>query len=259
MKCKICAQSIDLIFEGMILDTHSVKYFFCPSCRFLQTEEPYWLEQAYANVINAQDTGLIWRNNDFSRRVAVLLYYLFDRRSLFVDYAGGYGVFTRLMRDIGFDFYWHDPLCANIFAKGFEWDQGTGRLVEAVTCFEAFEHFLQPREDLQKILSISRTVIFSTQLLPDEVPKPADWWYYGLNHGQHVAFYSLQTLDYLAAQNGLRLYSNRRNLHLLTEKKLSPAKFQLLLNGTNRGLYHFVSKRMNSRTFDDMTRLDRVR
>ncbi len=40
----------------------------------------------------------------------------------FLDYAGGYGVFTRLMRDIGFDFYWHDPYTQNLFANGFEKD-----------------------------------------------------------------------------------------------------------------------------------------
>jgi hypothetical protein len=258
MICKICGQESRAVFRAKVLGRHDAQYFHCPSCRFLQTEEPYWLEQAYSNVINAQDTGLLARNTDLSRRVAVLLFFLFDRKSLFVDYAGGYGVFARLMRDIGFEFYWHDPLCPNLFAKGFEWDPVTGRPVEAVTCFEAFEHFLQPREDLKKILSVSRTVIFSTQLLPADVPEPADWWYYGFNHGQHISFYSLQTLAYLAAQNNLRLYSNHRNLHLLTEKKLSPSKFQLLLKGTNRGLFRFISKRISSRTFDDMTRLDRV-
>jgi len=259
MKCKICGQESQPLFRGRVLATYNIQYFHCPSCRFLQTEEPYWLERAYSNVINTQDTGLLSRNSDYSHRVAVLLYYLFDRRSLFVDYAGGYGVFTRLMRDIGFDFYWHDPMCANLFAKGFEWNPEKGQPIEALTCFEAFEHFRQPQEELKKILAYSRTILFSTQLLPDKVPVPSEWWYYGLNHGQHISFYSLQTLAYLAAQNNLRLYSNRRNLHLLTEKKLSPAKFRLLLKSTNRGFFHFVSKRMRSRTFDDMTRLDRVR
>lgn len=254
MKCGICGRESRPIFRGRVLGAHDIQYFLCPSCLFLQTEDPYWLDQAHQDVINIQDTGLLARNITLSRRVAVLLYFLFDRRSLFADYAGGYGVFTRLMRDIGFDFYWHDPYCHNIFAKGFEWTPAKGRDIEALTCLEVLEHFRQPREEIQKILDLARNVIFSTHLLPDKIPEPQDWWYYGLAHGQHISFYSFKTLEHLATQYGLRLYSNRRDFHLLTEKIISPAKFRLLLEGTNYGLFHFASRRMKSRTFADMNR-----
>jgi hypothetical protein len=39
------------------------------------------------------------------------------KNGTFVDIGGGYGLLTRLMRDRGFDFYWKDPHCENIFAK----------------------------------------------------------------------------------------------------------------------------------------------
>ena len=34
----------------------------CPKCGYVQTETPYWLEQAYVHAINRSDTGLLRRN-----------------------------------------------------------------------------------------------------------------------------------------------------------------------------------------------------
>jgi hypothetical protein len=55
------------------------------------------------------------RNINLSKMVATILLLFFDFRRKFLDYAGGYGVFVRLMRDIGFDFYWYDKsICKRI-------------------------------------------------------------------------------------------------------------------------------------------------
>ena len=108
----------------------------------------------------------------------------------FLDYAGGYGVFTRLMRDIGFDFYWHDPYTQNLFANGFEDDLKSNSKFELLTAFEVFEHLVNPKEELEKMLRFSDTIVFSTELMPQEIPDPEEWWYYGFNHGQHISFYT---------------------------------------------------------------------
>jgi len=49
------------------------------------------------------------RNISSSKITAVILFFLFKKFGKFLDFGGGYGIFTRLMRDIGFDFYWYDP------------------------------------------------------------------------------------------------------------------------------------------------------
>jgi hypothetical protein len=54
------------------------------------------------------DTGIMQRNLYLSKITAFILLLFFDCRKKFLDYAGGYGVFVRLMRDYGFDFYWYD-------------------------------------------------------------------------------------------------------------------------------------------------------
>jgi hypothetical protein len=52
-----------------------------------------------------------------------------------VDCAGGYGILTRLLRDIGVDALWSDPFCQNLMALGFE---HSNEPAELVTAFEEF-------------------------------------------------------------------------------------------------------------------------
>jgi hypothetical protein len=92
----------------MILNKYDIKYYHCVNCGFLQTEESYWLNEAYDESINISDTGIMSRNIHLSKITTLILYFFFDKNNKFLDFAGGYGIFTRLMRDIGFDFYWSD-------------------------------------------------------------------------------------------------------------------------------------------------------
>ncbi len=250
MKCKICEQENDEIFRARLLNKYDIAYYYCDNCGFLQTEEPYWLDEAYNESINITDTGILLRNIWYSNLASTIIYFLFNSKDKFLDFAGGYGIFTRLMRDKGFDFYWKDEYTKNIVARGFECDS-TDKF-EAVTAYEVFEHFSQPTNEISKILKISKNLIFSTELLPIEVPKPEKWWYYGLEHGQHISFYSIKTLRFIAEKFNLNIYSNNRNFHILTKKKINPLLFKLLLKFNNYGIKYFVNKMNHSKTFDDM-------
>jgi hypothetical protein len=223
--CRLCGHETAHRFDAEVLGKHRVGYHECPACGLLQTDEPHWLAESYAESINVQDTGLVARNVAFAADAAALLYAFFDRRGKYVDWAGGYGLFTRLMRDAGFDFRTFDPNTQNLLARGFE-AAPDERGVELVTSFESFEHFVRPGEEIAKMLALSRNLLFSTVLLPTPIPAPRDWWYYGLEHGQHVAFYARRTLAHVAAKHGLHLHAWGR-LHLLTEKAIAPWRLKL--------------------------------
>ncbi|MEI8061181.1 MAG: class I SAM-dependent methyltransferase [Candidatus Berkelbacteria bacterium] len=249
MKCRICKSNCEEIFDAVILNKHRVKYYYCENCGFLFTENPHWLAEAYKESMNFSDTGVLQRNVLFSKYASVLLHFLFDNKAKFLDWAGGFGVFTRLMRDIGFDYYWSDPYTENILARNFEGSE-TDKY-ELVTSFESFEHFVDPIYELEKILKVCKNIFFSTETLPNPVPLTADWWYFGLCHGQHLSFYSPKTLKYLAHKYGLRYYSYG-SLHLFTNKKINKIRFRLLFKLTEFGLDHFVARRMKSKTISDM-------
>jgi hypothetical protein len=253
MICKICNATSQKTFSSKILNKYDIEYFYCKECGFLQTEEPYWLSESYRSSINMSDTGIIERNIYFSKITATIMYFLFDINSKYLDFAGGYGILTRLMRDIGFDFYWSDEYTQNLFARGFEYSENIGN-IKLITCFEGFEHFVNPLNEIEKMRNISKNILFSTYLLPSPIPKPDEWWYYGLEHGQHISFYSMKTLEYLAKKYGLNFYF-ADGIHVLTEKSFSPLFFKVLIKSNKFGLSSFVKRKMVSRTFEDMQKI----
>ncbi len=222
MRCKICARPAPLFGTATVMGRHAVRYFRCEHCGFMQTEAPFWLEAAYASAMTRSDLGLASRNVTMARLTEAVLLAFFDPNSRFVDYGGGYGLLVRLMRDRGFDYYRSEMHAANLFAQGFDAAPGDYALL---TAFEVCEHLVEPLADFARMRAFSRNLLFSTILLPDPPPPLDEWWYYGLDHGQHVALYSRRSLECVADDLGLRLVSNRRNLHLLTDRRLRNFSF----------------------------------
>ena len=247
MKCKICSQENKSIFSGIVLNKYNIKYYHCSYCGFIQTEEPYWLDDAYSESINISDTGYMQRNLNLSKKLTILLRLFYNKNAKFLDYAGGYGVFVRLMRDVGFDYYWDDKFTTNLFARGFEYNKED---IKAITTFESFEHFVNPLEEIEKMLQTSKTIIFSTLLLSQNIPKPKDWWYYGLDHGQHISFYNENTFRCIANKYGLNYY-NLGGLQLLTDKSI-PSYVKLILKFSKFGLHKVLQKKLKSRTLSDL-------
>jgi len=245
MNCKICGEAASLAFISKVLNKYDVKYFKCRGCGFLFTEEPFWLSEAYKNPINIYDTGIMTRNIYFSKIVSTFIYFCLDKDAKFLDYAGGYGIFTRLMRDIGFDYYWYDDFTQNLLARGFEMQTEHG-MYELLTAFEVFEHLVNPKVEVEKMLSKSDNILLSTIILSEAIPQ-TNWWYYGFGHGQHISFYSENTLQTLASHFGMHFYPFN-NLFLMTKRKFNYQKLKFIFNTARYGLYYFVKLRMKSLT-----------
>ncbi len=226
MQCKICGSPSDYVFHGQVLRKHSVAYYRCPQCEFMQTEEPYWLAEAYSSAISDLDLGPVNRAVSGARIVESLILSSFDPNARFIDWGGGYGVFTRLMRDMGYDFYWRDAYCQNLFAKHFVAEADSG--YELLTCFEVFEHLVQPMAEIEAMLKLSPNILFSTQLPPSRLRTATDWWYLTPEHGQHVAIYSVPALRFIAGKFGLHLATDGSALHLLSQRPVSERVFRAI-------------------------------
>lgn len=221
--CQICGSVSHLFDQALILNQYTIDYFKCSACHFIQTETPYWLEEAYSRPIAKSDVGLVSRSTISAEVTAKMILLYFNSQGKFIDYGCGYGLFVRMMRDKGFDFYGYDKYCQNLFCESFEAD--LNQSYELVSAFEVFEHFVEPLEELEKLLQLSRNILFSTQLLPADHPKPNDWWYYALHEGQHISIYTPKALLQLAQKFNLNLYSDGSSFHLITEKKLPQSLF----------------------------------
>ncbi len=131
MICRICASPSSPFGTARLLDRHDVQYFRCPACGFVQTEEPYWLDEAYAEAITRTDLGLVARNQGFSVLSRAVIGAFFQSEGRFLDYGGGYGLFVRTMRDLGFDFRLYERQCPNLFARRVRRRPRLGRPVRA--------------------------------------------------------------------------------------------------------------------------------
>lgn len=249
-QCPVCGSSRSHAFSATLLRKHQVSYYRCPRCGLLQTEEPYWLDEAYSDAIAISDTGLIRRNLSIAAKLAALLYFERDAEGAYLDVAGGYGMLTRLMRDFGFDFYWSDKYCQNLLARGFEADKANAPF-KALTAFEVLEHVHDPLAFIAEVMESygSRTLVFSTELYGD-TPPADDWWYYAFDTGQHISFYQAQTMLCIAERLGLKFHS-AHGIHMLTDQPVNMRRFNLLTGRLAYPLALYVKYRMPSRTLPD--------
>jgi len=240
------------LFRHEVLSKYEIEYFLCPHCGLIQTEEPYWLDEAYETAIASLDTGILHRNIRIRRYLEPLIELLGLAQGHFADIGGGYGTLTRLMRDIGYDFSTYDPYCENIFAINFEVQpQAT---YDALLAFEVVEHLSDPLKFLKDSFSAysTKTIFLSTNTYQD-VPEKT-WWYYSFDTGQHISFYQKKTLSILAEKNGCRLYSLSDSMHVITDKKISFLTLLLLRNKLFFWTYALITRarRLNkTKTFED--------
>jgi hypothetical protein len=244
MICKICAGTAISMSCALILGRFKVEFFHCPACGFVQTETPFWLEEAYSETIAASDVGLVSRNLRASHISRSIIHAFFNPAARFLDWGGGCGLFVRLMRNAGLDFYWYDAYSPNLFAKGVEVNLEKRPTFELITAFEVFEHLKNPLDDIRIMLNLSRNIFFSTHLITEkQAPHFDKWWYYDLDNGQHIAFFSLKTLKRIAQIFGLRLYSNCKNFHLLTDRRLPAIFVKLMLKSRFAVLFGLFCRR----------------
>lgn len=202
--CRLCHSPMESAFEKEILARYPVRYSRCTACGALQTELPYWLDEAYAGQAERFDTGKASRtlaNFLVLPRLLEILGVRKDDRAL--DFGSGTGLLTRLMRDLGYDFFAYDKYGAGEFAGAYQWRELT-HSCRLVTMFEVAEHFVNPLAEWGNIFALDPDfVIGSTGIFQGQ---GADWDYLAPESGQHVFFYTFEALSVLAAKFGRTAY-----------------------------------------------------
>lgn len=248
--CRVCGRQSGFVFAQDVIG-HGVAYFECPNCGYLQTERPFWLDQAYSSAINDVDTGILLRNGLNLGRVVMTLLALHKLGGVVVDHAGGYGILVRLLRDAGVNARWRDKYCQNLLARGFDDDANAG--CDLVTAFEVFEHLVEPIVELESLLRKAPAVLLSTELIPSvETPSP-EWWYLGPEHGQHIGFFRKSTLAWMARQLQCHVATDGASVHLFSRTPI-PRSWLPLLRA--RRLWPAVARLgLRSHTMTDFDRL----
>jgi hypothetical protein len=226
-RCRLCAGETEEVFRKRVLKKYEVAYYRCQACGSIQTERPYWLDDAYAaSNLAAADTGAVARNLSCQAVMFVITRLLrIPESARILDFGGGNGLLCRLLRDCGFDAHVSDASASNDFAQGFEDDRSN---YDTICAFEVAEHFVEPRKDMANILGRSAFLcVIGTETYRGQDP---DWWYFIPASGQHIFFYSPRGLGELGAAFGYS-YAGFGNIHLLLKRPLGKVEKVLLRFG----------------------------
>lgn len=232
MKCKICSELSEKIFSKKILLKYDVDYHQCSNCGFIQTDTPFWLEEAYNNAITSLDIGILKRNNELAHIVPKFIDTFFPKSTKYLDFAGGYGIFVRLMRDLGYEFYRQDIYCENIFSKHFDITDTDLKTFDVVTAFEVFEHLENPLQEIEDMLKFGDNLIFSTDIVPED-GNIENWVYIANETGQHIAFYTEKALRIIAEKFGKHYY-RRKNYHIFSAEAFSKEQIDFAIHDVSK-------------------------
>lgn len=255
-KCIVCNSGTELLFKGLILGKYDVEYNYCSNCKCIFTEKPYWLDEAYEDSILRTDTGIMVRNLQICDELVILFRKFHNSEINVVDYGGGYGILTRMLRDRGVNTFWSDKFSSNFLARGFEYDGVSN--VDVFLAFEVVEHLVNPIEAITEIMEKTNCFIFTTTPLPRvDYESNEDWWYFAPEAGQHIFFSSKETFKKMAEMIGCQ-YQNIWGYHILYRGKQFnglnlASKFWILLSRVffRFKLIIFQRGRFKSKTWDD--------
>lgn len=206
--CRLCYAPATHQFQHTILARHRADYFACTGCGSLQTTLPHWLDEAYGFGGSTLDVGTALRplQNWLLLATAFTACGL-PRTARYLDFGGNTGLFTQLMRYSGYNFACFDRFVKPFFADYHHVRELGDTPSDVITAFEVFEHFSEPRRELDALFATRPAlVISSTQLWQNQGP---DWDYLAPACGQHVFFYTEAALQNVAARHGYALIVGR--------------------------------------------------
>jgi hypothetical protein len=168
----------------------------------------------------------------------------------FLDFGGGDGLFARMMRDVGIEFWSEDKYLPNTRCD-LRLVGPVPSAFEAVTLFEVFEHLSDPFSTFETVFERSPTLLFTTEPIPRGGVNP-DWWYFSWATGQHILFASRKGIGLLAGRLDANVVSVGQ-FHFLSRRSLPRWRVRTaLLFGRFAALMMPVVERLSSLAVADM-------
>ena len=236
VSCKLCASEMRTLGALRILGRHEASFHQCERCGFVQTDRPWWLEEAYMRTITATDLGLLARCRTLAERVPGVLACAGALEGPVLDWGGGYGTLTRMLRDRGVDCWHSDPYCANIHAQGFATSLERRDRWAAVLAVEVLEHLEDPWTFFRAAAARTDLILATTEMVSVPAPDLDDWWYWAPEHGQHIAFYSRGALEHVGDALGMR-YVPAGRLHVWTRDANAVQRLAMRASPIRRALF----------------------
>lgn len=233
--CPVCGGRPVSLFELSLVESVTRTLLRCEMCGFVWVPDPVWLADSFKTELHALDVGSVARTDLVARFVRGLRFAgCISSKSALIDIGGGDGLLTRQLRDRGIDARFDDPFTEPLFDVGPSLEDG--RVAEFGVMSEVALHFSEPIGDFGAALQKCDKLLFTAVSPPEHVD--ANWWYLMPQSGQHVAFYSRNSIQELARMLGCDWCSDGKFFHFLSKDKIS-FKWRLLIK--MRGLAILLS------------------
>jgi glycosyltransferase involved in cell wall biosynthesis len=162
------------------------------------------LDEAYADPRPITDTGIVQRTLENSILCAEIFnYFEISAEHRCLDFGGGNGLFSRMMRDRGYDFFCYDRYATSFYVPHHVATEHDIKQAVVVTCFEVLEHLPNPAKELNEIFAYQPDILIASSSLYNG--QGPEWPYLSVENGQHVFFYSAHALGMIAQAYGYHL------------------------------------------------------
>lgn len=193
LNCRLCNTEANFVFNNKVLNKLDINYYRCPQCESLQTEKPYWLEEAYSRSnLCEDDLGAAYRTLKNQEKVFFLGKLLNIQKAL--DWGAGDGLLCRLLRDYELNFFSSDKYSFPKYSSKFVIKDYNN--LDLIVSFEVFEHMSEPNQEIDFLFKKNSNSIFISTLFYNNNKK--DWHYLHPESGMHVFFYSKKSLEMIA-------------------------------------------------------------
>jgi SAM-dependent methyltransferase len=194
-----------------------IYYSLCDQCGFCFASEMYeWtLDQFEHKIYNEEylevDPDYVQKRPSLNAAALVEMFGRSGTGINHLDYGGGHGLLSDLMRDSGWKSASYDPFVD----RAMQIDQ-LGKY-DLITAFEVFEHVPDVKQlasDLSMLLNPEGIVLFSTLLSDGHIlPRQRlSWWYASPRNG-HISLFSTNSLRALGAGAEFRCRSFSEGFH----------------------------------------------
>jgi SAM-dependent methyltransferase len=190
-----------------------VYYHQCDACGLIFTTAfDHWSKADYLQHIYNDDYVLVDPDYIDSRpagNAAFILDFIKKGHGLrCLDYGGGNGKLTSLLRKGGVDGHSWDPMDEERVPPSGSFD--------FISAFEVLEHTPEPLATVQEALGLLNgrgVLLFSTLTIDHVSPRGMDNWYIAPRNG-HITLYTRRSLQTMFAGSGYRIHHFNDNLHM---------------------------------------------
>ncbi len=195
-----------------------VDYFLCDGCGFCFAPEfQSWTlaefsEEIYNDDYVNVDPEYVSDRPSGSARDFHRLYGAQLHRIRHLDYGGGSGLMSKILRDHGWDSQSYDPVVEP------EKDVAGLGAFNLITAIEVFEHVPDVNalaDRLAQLCAPEGAIIFTTFCSDGQIArgKPLSWWYAAPRNG-HISLYSQESLSILMRKRGMTCVSKSPMFHM---------------------------------------------